>query len=263
MTFAIIGGSGYSRVIGGKFEGQIIATPYGEANIYTGERNGLAFVYLPRHGVGHTIPPHKINYRANMAALKKMGVAYVLAICTVGSLHREIPPLSLVALDQFIDYTQGRSSTYYDGGVTGVAHTEVNEPYCPRVRSALIEAAEQVGLDIRPTGTYVCTNGPRFETPAEIKMFAQFGGDVVGMTGVPEVTLARELGLHYACVALSVNWGAGMEEKIEIVEEGRQEIQETLIDICIQALQGTGPGSCECETALILVNPPQEREERA
>lgn len=263
MAVAFIGGSGYSRVIAGEFTPQILLTPYGEAMVFVGRREGAEVAFLPRHGVGHTIPPHRINYRANIKALQMLGVTRALAVFTVGSLHRGIPPLSLMAVDQFMDFTQGRAHTFFEGGKSGVVHVEVNEPYCPGLRAALIQEGKARGLEIMSRGVYVCTNGPRFETPAEVRMYAQLGGDVVGMTGVPEVSLAREAGIHYAAVALSVNWGAGLEEKIILAEAGLAEIQQKLIDVILDALAAPLKEKCECESSAFVSHPPEEEEYRA
>lgn len=260
MVDAIIGGTGFYSLGEGGFSEEIIETAYGPARVYrgSGEQDNLCFV--PRHGADHTVPPHRVNYRANMMALQILGVQRVLGIFTVGSLHTGISPRSLVLLDQFIDCTSGRDSTYFEGGDSGLAHVEMNRPYCDRLRGQLQSAAERLGIALIERGTYVATNGPRFETPAEIRMYAQWGGDVVGMTGVPEVTLARELGLHYAAVALSVNWGAGLEAKIEIVKDGIEGLRQNVLALFREALKGADEGRddiCECKTGMMLMHPPK------
>ncbi|MBN2499604.1 MAG: S-methyl-5'-thioinosine phosphorylase [Anaerolineales bacterium] len=259
MPYAIIGGTGFSRIVENQFKPELVRTPYGQAKIYLGQLDGAEFVFLPRHGVDHTIPPHKINYRANIRALKSLGVERIMATFAVGSLHRGIPPKAVVALDQFIDFTNGRESTFFDGGKSGLAHTEVNFPYCPGLQTAVVVAAKARGLEIMPKGTYVCTNGPRFETPAEVRMYAQLGGDVVGMTGVPEAPLARELEMHYGAVAYSINWGAGLEEKINVVAD-LEGIKQTVFESFVVALQTATTDDCECESALMMSHPPTQEE---
>jgi 5'-methylthioadenosine phosphorylase len=262
LPYAIIGGTGFSRIVEDQFKSELVNTPYGPAKVYTGQLDGADFVFLPRHGIDHTIPPHKINYRANIRALKNLGVERIMATFAVGSLHRGIPPKAVVALDQFIDFTHGRAFTFFDGGKSGLAHIEVNQPYCTGLQAATIDAVKAHGLEIIPTGTYVCTNGPRFETPAEVGMYAQLGGDVVGMTGVPEAPLARELEMHYGAVAYSVNWGAGLEEKINVVKD-LEAVKQVIFAAFIAALQAAETDHCECEHTVMMSHPPTEEEYNA
>lgn len=207
---AIIGGTGVYDVPGLELERRTVETKYGAVDLFVGTNGSEGLVFLPRHGPEHTAPPHRINYRANIKALEMLGVQRVLALSTVGSLRREIAPASMVLLSNFIDFTHQRHTTFYDGDDGVVAHVDVTYPYCPSLGSRVLEKGRERDLDIAPEGVYMAMEGPRLETAAEIKMLAQLGGDVVGMTGVPEVTLARELRLCYACVAVSVNWGAGL-----------------------------------------------------
>lgn len=254
---AIIGGTGFYKLAGGVYHERDIDTPFGVARLYVGEGAWSEFVFLARHGVDHSIPPHKVNYRANMKALSQLGVQKAMAVFTVGSLQPELPPKSLVLLDQFIDFTQGRESTYFDGGDSGLAHAEMNKPYCTALRQKALSVSKEINLSLFEKGTYVCTNGPRFETPAEIKMFAGLGGDVVGMTGVPEVVLARELGMHYAAVAISVNWAAGIQENIEIVSEGMEQVRQSVIQLFQEVLDSNKEDvSCGCEHGLMMMHPP-------
>jgi 5'-methylthioadenosine phosphorylase len=206
----------------------------------------------------HDTPPHRINYRANIKALHQLGVTRILATNAVGSISRVMPPLSLVVLDDFIDFSSGRPFTFYDGGDSGLAHTELNHPYCPTLRQQLLDTADSMGVPLIPNGVYVCANGPRFETPAEIRMYGMLGGDVVGMTGVPEATLARELGMHYAAVAYSINWAAGIEEVIEIVEEGREELLTQLRQIFVNVLlTPAAEMPCTCADSVWMMQPPK------
>ncbi|MEA3309433.1 MAG: S-methyl-5'-thioinosine phosphorylase [Chloroflexota bacterium] len=256
MHGAIIGGTGFDRQLGARLLQEVVVTPYGVVPLYRGQGELAELIFLPRHGTNHTVPPHRINYRANLKALAQLGVERVLATFAVGSLHTGIPPGALVVLDQFIDFTQGRAGTFFDGGDSGLVHTEMTNPYCPALRAQLLALAAEHGLELVSQGTYVCTDGPRFETAAEVRMYAQLGGDVVGMTGVPEASLARELGLHYAAVALSINWGAGLEEKLEIVR-GLEATERALLALFSAVLhQSPLPVKCNCKMAAHVIHPP-------
>jgi 5'-methylthioadenosine phosphorylase len=187
-----------------------------------------------------------------------LGVKKVLAVNSVGSINPEMPPKSLVILDDYLDFTSGRHLTFFDGGSTGHAYIDMNTPSCPALRQTLMDRAGEFDLHLSPGGTYVCANGPRFETPAEIQMFSKLGGDVVGMTGIPEVTLARELGMHYTAVGYSVNWAAGIESRIEIVREGIPELLSRLLSLMLVTLQVKDPPPCGCTGSIYLVYPAQE-----
>ncbi len=191
-----------------------IATAYGNAAVYLGEYLGKKLAFLPRHGKGHSIPPHLVNYRANIEALNSLGVKRILAINAVGSLKYELPPGSLVLINDFLDFTYGREHTYFTGGEAGVGHVSMCEPYCKAWQKEILSAAKNIGIELFQNGVYVATQGPRFESPAEIKMFAMLGGTVVGMTGVPEVCLAAEKGLCYGAVSVVTNLGSGMTDNI-------------------------------------------------
>lgn len=207
----IIGGTGvYDPAILEDMQELIFTTPYGKAKCRLGRYKEREVVFMARHGEDHSVPPHLINYRANMRALRDLGVNRVIATAAVGSLNFDLKPGTLVIVDQFLDFTKGRPSTFYEGGEKGVVHVDVTNPYCPEIRKALFESALSLGLEVNDGGTYVCTEGPRFETAAEIKMFKMMGGDVVGMTTVPEAVLARELGICYATVAVVTNFAAGI-----------------------------------------------------
>ena len=209
MELAVIGGTGcYDFIPEASIEE--VVTPYGAVTLDRGRVEGVEVVFLPRHGRGHNLPPHRINYRANIAALREVGVRNILATAAVGTMNKAMPPGSLVALTQFLDFTRGRASTFFDGEDGKVVHTDMTEPYCPHLRQELLTAAQAIGEELQPGAVYVCAEGPRFETPAEIRMFRQLGGDVVGMTNVPEVVLAREAGMCYASVAIGTNWAAGV-----------------------------------------------------
>lgn len=208
---AIIGGTGvYDPTMLSELSERTVATPYGEAAVRIGSYQGRRVAFLQRHGAGHTVPPHRVNYRANIWGLKELGVRRVLATTAVGSCNPQMRPGDFVLIDQFIDLTWGRAMTFFDGGDAGVVHTDFTEPYCPELRAVLRKAADEQGIACHWGGVYVCTQGPRFETPAEITAIARLGGDLVGMTNVPEAVLAREAGLCYAVVSMVTNFGAGI-----------------------------------------------------
>ena len=221
MRLGFIIGTGMSFLAPGE-EWTEIATPYG-ASITTTSAAGQPIAVLRRHGAALNVPPHMINYKANMLALKEMGVERVVATAAVGSMRKDLAPGSLAVIQDFIDFTKHRETTIYDGPMPSVVHTDFSTPYCPEVSAAVEQAAKELGIPLGKRVTYVCVDGPRYETPAEIRMFAQWGGDVVGMTGVPEVVLAKELGMCYSSVAVISNFAAGISERPlshqEVVEQ--------------------------------------------
>jgi 5'-deoxy-5'-methylthioadenosine phosphorylase len=211
-NLGIIGGSGLTFLEGLKnIQAEAIATPYGEPSgpLLRGTWQGVPVVFLARHGSSHTIPPHRVNYRANLWALKQAEVTQVIAVAAVGGIHPALRPGRLVIPDQLIDYTWSRSHTFFEEDLAAVTHVDFTEPYCQPLREILLQAGEQAGLDLYPRGVYGATQGPRLETAAEIDRMARDGCDVVGMTGMPEAALARELGLCYATCAVVVNPAAG------------------------------------------------------
>ena len=193
-------------------ESKEIETPYGKAQIRSGEWNGARLIFLTRHGVGHSIPPHLINYRANIKAMKDLGVEQIIAINVVGGINPKLSPGDLCLIDDFIDFTSGRQHTFSDGSKPGVQHVDVTRPYDAKIQNALRQSAKESGILLHENGVYAGFNGPRFETPSEIRLAALAGATVVGMTGCPEVSLARELGIAYASIALVVNPAAGLSE---------------------------------------------------
>lgn len=259
MESAIIAGTGIYEIPGFEFVEKTIETKYGKALVYLGEKNDLDLVFLARHGLEHTTPPHKINYRANLQALKSLGVKRILATNAVGSISREIPPMGLALLSDFLDFTSGREFSFYDGGSSGLAHTNMDVPYCPSLREKVLDLAPQYGLEVNPEAVYVATNGPRFESPAEIRMFAQMGGDVVGMTGIPELVLARELGMHYASVAYSINWAAGLEDEMTFVSDQMSEIRQLLVLLMVNTLKEVRTLACGCDDAVLMMHEPVEQ----
>jgi len=212
ISLAIIGGTGvYKLAQLENEEAHQPVTPYGPPSgpVRIGDLAGKRVAFLARHGEGHSLPPHKINYRANLAALKALGAVKVLAINTVGGITEAFGPRVLACPDQLIDYTWGRISTICEEPGTEVLHVDFGDPYTPSLRERVLEAAERAGVALLGHGCYGATQGPRLETKAEIARMKRDGCDLVGMTGMPEAGLARELGLDYACLAIVANWAAG------------------------------------------------------
>ncbi|MGE5558393.1 MAG: S-methyl-5'-thioinosine phosphorylase [Bacillota bacterium] len=215
MKIALIGGSGLSVFPwAARLATLAVQTEYGRVELQKGELSGKEFYFLPRHGAGHKIPPHLINYRANMKALADLGVVWVIGTAAVGSLRRVIRPGTIVLLDQFVAFGQTCSQTYFTKEKARVSHIDYTDPYCATLRSLISEAARKECIPLRRKGCYICTDGPRYETAAEVRMFARWGGDVVGMTNGPEAILGRELGLCYAALAVVTNWGAGLSGRL-------------------------------------------------
>lgn len=215
---AIIGGTGVGQFpLQGEARLEQVKTRWGSVELTVGQVSGKTVYFLARHGSGHKLVPHRINYRANIAALAAVGVRAVLATTAVGSLRADWGPGTLVVLDDLIDFCLTRQGkTFFDDAPV---HTDVTHPYSAALRQALLTAARAEGIGCETQGTYLCADGPRYETAAEVRLFASWGADVVGMTGVPEAILAREAGLHYAGVSLVTNLGAGIGGS-EISHEG-------------------------------------------
>lgn len=209
---AVIGGSGLAELNNLQApHHEPMGTPYGEpsAPMILGRLGDTEVVFLPRHGLRHTIPPHAVNYRANVWALKQTGAMYVIAVNAVGAIKPGLEDGSLIVPDQIIDYTYGREHTFFGDTHQRVRHVDFSQPYCEKLRGILIEAAKRAAIVPVQNGTYGATQGPRFETAAEIRRLERDGADIVGMTGMPEAALARELDLCYACLAVVVNAAAG------------------------------------------------------
>lgn len=216
----IIGGSGLDQLSGLEIkEKRACATPYGEpsADLVFGMLRGQALVFLPRHGADHSIAPHRINYRANLWALNAQGVRNVVAVSTVGGITKRMVAGALVVPDQVIDYTHGRESTYFDGIKMPLQHIDFTLPFCADMRCRLLAAGLMAGYELLDGATYGATQGPRLETAAEISRMERDGADLVGMTGMPEAVLARELGLSYAMLAVVVNPAAGRGDNAKAV----------------------------------------------
>lgn len=258
MKYGIIGGTGIYKLQNIETKQMVIETQYGSAIVFVGKGENDDIVFLTRHGIDHSIPPHKINFLANIAALKKLKIKRVLATYCVGSLTKLIKPGDMVVLDQFIDFAPHRMNSFFQGKEYGLGHTDLTYPYCTTLREAVIDISQKRSFDVLPNGTYLCFNGPRFETAAEIRMFAQLGGDVIGMTGATETTLAREAGLHYSAVAYSINYGAGiMNERITFEMEGISEKLTTLINIFIEVLRSPFTQKCNCDDAVEIIQEPK------
>lgn len=211
----IIGGSGLYDMEGvHPQEVRGIMTPYGAPSDEYRICNfaGRDVIFLPRHGSAHHIPPHRINYKANIWGFKELGAKRIISIGATGGMRPHLSPGTMVIPDQILDLTSGRDATFHHGE-EGVIHIDFTEPYCPVLRDALLEAGKKSGISLHGTGTYVCVNGPRLETRAEIKVFSLLGADIVGMTAMPEAALAREAELCYAGIAVVTNVAAGMSGK--------------------------------------------------
>ncbi|MGE5385580.1 MAG: S-methyl-5'-thioinosine phosphorylase [Betaproteobacteria bacterium] len=209
---AIIGGSGLTKLSNlDQTHQEVVRTPYGEPSgaLTFGNVCGQPVVFLARHGYGHTIPPHRVNYRANLWALAESGAAGVVSVASVGSIRADLKPGDIVIPDQIIDYTWGRESTYFDGGNSQVTHVDFTEPYDADLRRRVAAAAQSAAVDAKIGAVYAATQGPRLESKAEINRLERDGADVVGMTGMPEAVLARELRLPYAAVNVVANYAAG------------------------------------------------------
>ena len=210
---AVIGGSGLAKFAElTKIQRRVMRTPFGDPSgaLTFGELDGVPICFLARHGYGHTIAPHEINYRANLWALKEVGVSQIIAVATVGGIDAALAPGALALPDQIIDYTHGRKSTFFEGTDQPVNHIDFTFPYDPTLRLKVQAAARNIDEPIIFGGTYACSQGPRLETAAEIRRMRQDGCDMVGMTAMPESALARELGIPYAAVAVVANHAAGM-----------------------------------------------------
>ncbi len=237
---AIIGGSGLYSLMGDSSVGdykiihrEIIQTPYGEPSgpVIHGEVYGKPLIFIARHGYTHRIPPHKINYRANIWMLKKLGIEQVIAVNAVGGINDNFPPEKIAIPDQIIDYSYGREFTFFEQDLAEVVHIDFSYPYEETIRQALIKAAKASGIEINTSGTYGCTQGPRLETAAEIKRLAQDGCDMVGMTAMPEASLAREQSMAYASIAVSANWAAGIQQQPLDMDTILKHLNQGMVDV--------------------------------
>ncbi|MCH3915992.1 MAG: MTAP family purine nucleoside phosphorylase [Spirochaetia bacterium] len=231
---AIIGGTGLDELYR-ECEPVEITTEYGKVKLF--ERNNL--VFLPRHGFKHSIPPHLINYRANVAALKQLGVDEAVGIYSVGAITRRIAPGEVTLISDFIDFTGGnRAGTFQDSEGAAVAHVSMEQPFSHALQEKLLSVARKLKFPLSEGGIYVCTNGPRLESRAEIRMFSHLGGDFVGMTGCPEIFLMAEAGIAFAGIAYCINWASGIAASgIMFLDDLTiAEISKALIALCKAAL---------------------------
>jgi 5'-methylthioadenosine phosphorylase len=253
----IIGGSGFYSLLE-DVERVKQKTKYGmpSDDVSIGMLGGKSVAFIPRHGSKHTIPPHKVPYRANVAALKECGITRIIASNAVGSLNPKFKPSEMAFFDQFVNMTQGRQDTFFDENV--VAHISTAEPYCPQLRSAAIKAAEDLSIKHHKEGSIVVINGPRFSTKAESKFFSSQGFDMIGMTQYPEVSLAREMGICYLGVGLVTDYDAGLEGKSDIKPVTADEVVRIFnqnVKTVKQLIQELVPSipeehSCACAKAL-------------
>jgi 5'-methylthioinosine phosphorylase len=248
--YAVIGGSGLYNLGDDFVEGSknFVNTPYGatSAEIIRGTWQNQPVVFMARHGELHKIPPHQINYRANLYALKQQGVTHVIAVNAVGGISANYGPKTIVLPDQIIDYSWGRAHSFCDadsGAIDNdeIQHIDFTYPYSSSLRALIVESGTEAGIKYQSSGVYGCTNGPRLETKAEITRMSRDGCDIIGMTGMPEAALARELGIEYASIALVVNWCAGvnetentsskitMEEIMKVLEQGLQPVKRLIL----------------------------------
>lgn len=232
---------------------QICSTPYGDAVLYTGifvgNKKKIPVVFLPRHQKNHSIPPHLINYRANLFALYQLGVTRLVAINAVGSLLATIKPGEIVLIDDCIDFTWGRQHTFFTGGEAGVKHIDMTHCYCLDWQKQIMIAAETADVPLIQNGIYVATQGPRFETRAEVQMFARLGGTVVGMTGMPEASLACELGICYGSLSMVTNYACGIGKPLAeadigaVMRENTKKLEQIL---AVLAENFTEERCCQC-----------------
>jgi len=253
MQKAIIGGTGVYDV-GEEKHSKVVETLYGKVEVDIVNINNEAIVFLARHGKKHSAPPHLINYRANMKALEQLGVKYIYATAAVGSCNEAYAPGDVVLIHNFIDFTKQRPITFFEGKNEPVKHTDMSQPYCKNLRNKFIDVAKNEDIDIKGQVVYVCTEGPRFETEYEIKMYKNLGGDVVGMTNVPEVVLAKELGMCYATVGIVTNWCTGVKGEIALHDiQGTLSMnKEKITRAFLRVFNGElDQQNCNCRNAII------------
>lgn len=263
VDIGIIGGSGlYDPGILENVREIKVYTPYGEPSDYIvlGTLRGRRVAFLPRHGRGHRIPPHRINYRANIWALKALGAKWIVSVSAVGSLREDYKPGDLVVPDQFIDMTKKREYTFFDQGV--VAHISMADPFCEHLRRFLIETSRDLGYTVHDRGTYICIEGPRFSTRAESRVWKEvFKADIIGMTLVPEVNLACEAQMCYATLALITDYDVWAERPVtaeevtKVMKENTEKAKRVLYELISRLPEEPDSGLCSCcnalETALL------------
>jgi 5'-methylthioadenosine phosphorylase len=250
----IIGGSGLYNLY--DFEEVSLSTPYGEPSgpYVKGLLNGEEVVFLARHGTQHSHPPHLVNYRANIHGFHMLGVKEIVAINAVGGINRNLKAGDLLLPHQAVDLTWGRESSFHGCNGEPVAHIDLTEPFCPRLRKEVLSIAQEAGIEMVDGGTYVCTQGPRLETAGEISLFESWGMDVVGMTLFPEVALARERGICYVTVAIVANLAAGISPEpltVDEVKEAAQQAEERIKRLIENVVANrSGMRNCHCQKAI-------------
>ena len=255
-VIGIIGGSGVYDVQGlAVRRKKRVKTPFGRPSdrYVCAELAGVPVMFLPRHGADHSIPPHRVNYRANIWGFKELGVQRIISFGATGGISRKMRPCCIVVPDQIIDMTTGREATFFDGK-DGVVHIDFTEPYCEETRKIIMAAARKSKIKIIKTGTYICTEGPRLETKAEIQFYARAGADIVGMTAMPEAALAREAEICYAGIAVVTNRAAGLTDRglsagevISGVHKVAAQLKELVVSVCRTAQKKR---TCSCRNAL-------------
>jgi 5'-methylthioadenosine phosphorylase len=251
---AIIGGTGiYDPKLFHESKEIKVSTPYGSPSPFMSiwQHNGKSVAFIPRHGRDHSIPPHKINYRANIFALKQVGVERIISVSSVGSLRENLKPGGFAFPDQFIDRTKNRADTFFEGAQ--VAHVSSADPFCPQIRNALSDSAKEMRLERSTEATYVCIEGPRFSTRSESKLFRQWGADIVGMTLYPECILAREAQICYASISMITDYDVWADKPVtaaEVSETMRKNVENAkrLVLSVIDSLPERR--SCDCSMAL-------------
>lgn len=254
----IIGGTGvYDPAIFGDFKKEKVYTPFGHTSdlVTVGDFKGINVAFIPRHVRDHIYPPHKVPYKANIYAMKQLGVSTIIAPMAVGSLREEMAPGDLALPDQFIDNTRTRDYTYFDGGK--IAHINMAEPFCPITRSLLKSAAAKLGISCHTKGTYVCIEGPRFSTKAESNMYRQWGADLIGMTLIPEAILAREAEICYQPICMITDydvWKEGhsvtVEDVTRIMSQNVSKTREMLTEVIPHVAGSAELKECKCRQAL-------------
>jgi len=231
-AIGIVGGTGLYQLEGlQKIESVSLETPFGRPSdeYLTGELEGRKLIFLPRHGRGHRIPPHEINYRANIHGFKQLGAQWIISFSAVGSMREAIKPGDMVIVDQFFDRTRCRPASFFGDGVAG--HVQFADPVCPALLPLLADAASSCGATVHRGGTYICIDGPQFSTRAESRIYRSWGVDVIGMTNIPEVKLAREAGLCYGTVAMSTDYDCWHVEEEDVSVEAVLEVMSRNLDL--------------------------------
>lgn len=251
---AIIGGTGVYDA-GSESEVMIVETKFGKVELNVMEHGGEKIAFLARHGKDHSTPPHKINYKANMMALKQIGVKHIFTTAAVGSCNHNYAPGDVVVISDFLDFTKLRAVTMFECEGDPVTHTDMSDPYCSNLRELFGKKATDFNIDIKGNAVYVCTEGPRFESAAEIKYFNQIGGDVVGMTNVPEVVFAKELGMCYSAVGIITNWCTGFKADaitLHDINGALADNKEKITKAFLEILSGDlDQEKCMCTKAII------------